>query len=317
MVLYNEHNPDDEAIGSVVKADMRTRPDALIVVGTTLKVPGVKRIVKEMCGIVRARKDGVTVWINNDPPPALKDYEWDLVVQGPCDQVAVHAAMRRWDEPQPQLEPVSDEQLAQVKREQMAEVVITSPMKNRTVDRINGLSTPSASPKMKPATPVLAMTTSVVTGAAKKQTTLAGTKRKGNSKPSAASKKPQAAKKPAPKKKELKKNQKPQASGLKLQFKVAKHSQPIPIKPVGKESALEIAAVLSRPRVEPIDLRDPALQPVSPGDFRNNPSPPLVPRKSYGDLKVNTSSPGWETREERQRVVSPTSKPKGMDNLIS
>ncbi|KAF2667542.1 DHS-like NAD/FAD-binding domain-containing protein, partial [Microthyrium microscopicum] len=69
MVLYNEHNPDDEAIGAVMKADMRTRPDCLIVVGTTLKIPGVKRFIKEVCGIVRSRRDGLTIWINQDPPP--------------------------------------------------------------------------------------------------------------------------------------------------------------------------------------------------------------------------------------------------------
>jgi NAD+-dependent protein deacetylase SIR2 len=101
MVLYNEHNPDDEAIGSVVAADLRTRPDALIVVGTTLKVPGVKRIVKEMCGVVRGRRGGLTVWINMDAPPPGKDYEWDLIVSGECDRVAGHADMPRWDGPRP------------------------------------------------------------------------------------------------------------------------------------------------------------------------------------------------------------------------
>jgi NAD-dependent histone deacetylase SIR2 len=101
MVLYNEYNPDDEAIGRVVAADLRTRPDALIVVGTTLKVPGVKRIVKEMCGVVRGRRDGLTVWINTDAPPLSKDYEWDLIVTGKCDRVAEHADMPRWDGPRP------------------------------------------------------------------------------------------------------------------------------------------------------------------------------------------------------------------------
>ncbi|KAF2761851.1 DHS-like NAD/FAD-binding domain-containing protein, partial [Pseudovirgaria hyperparasitica] len=90
MVLYNEHNPDAEAIGSVTQADLRARPDALIVAGTTLKVPGVRRIAREMCNVVRDRRDGTTIWINNDPEPSGKDLEnlWDLVVKGPCDEVA-------------------------------------------------------------------------------------------------------------------------------------------------------------------------------------------------------------------------------------
>ena len=33
MVLYNEGNPDDEAIGSMVTAELRARPDAASVVG--------------------------------------------------------------------------------------------------------------------------------------------------------------------------------------------------------------------------------------------------------------------------------------------
>ncbi|SMY20699.1 unnamed protein product [Zymoseptoria tritici ST99CH_1A5] len=101
MVLYNEHNPDDEAIGAVTKEDLRKRPDAVIVVGTTLKVPGVRRIVREMCATVRDRRGGVTVWINNDPPPVSKDLEdcWDIIVNGTSDAVARHAAMRQWDDP--------------------------------------------------------------------------------------------------------------------------------------------------------------------------------------------------------------------------
>ena len=90
MVLYNEHNPDDEAIGKVASIDLRTRPDAVIVVGTSLKVPGVRRIAREMCHVVRGRRDGVAIWINNDREPVSKEFEncWDLVVTGTSDKVA-------------------------------------------------------------------------------------------------------------------------------------------------------------------------------------------------------------------------------------
>lgn len=100
MVLYNESNPDDEAIGAVTKDDLRKRPDAIIVVGTTLKIPGVRRIVREMCATVRDRRDGVAIWINNDPEPSGKEFEdcWDIVVRGTCDEVARHAALGRWQD---------------------------------------------------------------------------------------------------------------------------------------------------------------------------------------------------------------------------
>lgn len=100
IVLYNEHNPDEEAIGTVVSADLRTRPDAVIVVGTSMKIPGVRRIVREMCGVVRSRRDGLAVWVNHEPPPVGKEFEdcFDLIVKGACDDVASHADMKRWDE---------------------------------------------------------------------------------------------------------------------------------------------------------------------------------------------------------------------------
>ncbi|XWW92655.1 hypothetical protein V2A60_000580 [Cordyceps javanica] len=97
FVLYNEYNPDEEAIGNVSSADLRTRPDAVIVVGTTLKVPGTRRLVKELCQVTRGRKDGFTAWINLSPEPKgidLKDC-WDMVVQSECDNVARLASLPR------------------------------------------------------------------------------------------------------------------------------------------------------------------------------------------------------------------------------
>lgn len=117
MVLYNEHNPDDVEIGKVSHDDLRKRPDAVIVAGTTLKVPGVRRIVREMCNVVRDRRGGVAIWINNDLPPPMKELEdcFDIVVQGPCDEVASRAAMRKWDDPVEQdiFSEISDEEARQ------------------------------------------------------------------------------------------------------------------------------------------------------------------------------------------------------------
>lgn len=98
IVLYNESNPDEEAIGSVVTSDLRARPDALIVVGTSMRIPGVKRIVKEMSRVVRDRRDGATVWINRDGGPVGKEFGncFDLVVKGDCDEVARKAALKMW-----------------------------------------------------------------------------------------------------------------------------------------------------------------------------------------------------------------------------
>lgn len=103
IVLYNEFNPDAEAIGAVTKADLKSRPDCLIVVGTSLKVPGVRRIVREMCGVVQDYRGGMTVWINEDDPPVGKDFDgaFDIIVRGDCEKVARIAEMPRWDGSEP------------------------------------------------------------------------------------------------------------------------------------------------------------------------------------------------------------------------
>jgi len=97
IVLYNEFHPDADAIGAVAEADIKARPDAIIVVGTSLKVPGVKRIVQEMCKTVRDYRGGVSVWVNEHDPPPAKDYNFDLVVRGDCEEVARLAKMPPWD----------------------------------------------------------------------------------------------------------------------------------------------------------------------------------------------------------------------------
>ena len=136
MVLYNEHNPDDLAIGSVMREDLRRRPDAVIVVGTTVKIPGVKRILKEMSGIVRDRKDGgLAIWINQELPPAtdgIKDC-FDIIVQSPCDEVANRAAMRRWYEPSEQddFSEVSEEDVRKALARKAAVFLPSTPKKQR------------------------------------------------------------------------------------------------------------------------------------------------------------------------------------------
>ncbi|KAH6985317.1 DHS-like NAD/FAD-binding domain-containing protein [Ilyonectria destructans] len=99
FVLYNEYNPDEEAIGNVSGADLKTRPDAAVVVGTTLKVPGTRRLAKEMCNAAHGRRNGLTVWINGDSEPKGADVKdcWDIVVRSECDHVAQIVALPPWD----------------------------------------------------------------------------------------------------------------------------------------------------------------------------------------------------------------------------
>ncbi|KAI9804372.1 MAG: hypothetical protein M1833_007179 [Piccolia ochrophora] len=149
ILLYNEYNPDEDAIGAVTKADLKSRPDAVIVAGTSLKVPGVKRIVKEMCGVVRGRRDGVAIWINNDPEPVGKVFEncWDLIVRGNCDEVARRANMRKWDDTSlDEFHVVEDGELELAKEKGIPEVVVETPRKIKGAKQFQGVWTPIGSP---------------------------------------------------------------------------------------------------------------------------------------------------------------------------
>lgn len=63
VVLYNEAHKDGEGVGNVVQKDLigsskgkgRSGADLLLVVGTSLKVPGTKRMVREFAKAVRSR----------------------------------------------------------------------------------------------------------------------------------------------------------------------------------------------------------------------------------------------------------------------
>ena len=148
IVLYNEHNPDEEAIGAIVTSDLRSRPDAVLVVGTSLKIPGVRRIVREMCGVTRARKNGITIWVNQDPVPVSKDFDscWDIVVKGDCDEVARRAALKEWDEPIDEtVDECTSSDIERVKQEQgPISVVVHSPSKKAVLSE-TGIMTPPIS----------------------------------------------------------------------------------------------------------------------------------------------------------------------------
>ncbi|ORX66350.1 DHS-like NAD/FAD-binding domain-containing protein, partial [Linderina pennispora] len=92
IVLYNECHPQGDVIGALSEFDLRRRPDLLIVIGTSLKIPGVKRMVKEMSRCVqsctmRAKRAGAgkAIFINRDDPPKGWDSVFDFFIAGDSD----------------------------------------------------------------------------------------------------------------------------------------------------------------------------------------------------------------------------------------
>ncbi|KAH6898489.1 DHS-like NAD/FAD-binding domain-containing protein [Thelonectria olida] len=164
VVLYHEYNPDEEAIGNVSSADLKSRPDAVIVVGTTLKVPGTRRLVKELCQVARSRKNGLTAWINVDAEPKGVEFKdcWDIVVRSKCDNVARLAALPPWDCTigDDYLVSQEEERESQERRSKTTfavnlpssptdpEIEMHFSGKPKQVEQVQGIPTPSASPKI-------------------------------------------------------------------------------------------------------------------------------------------------------------------------
>ena len=325
MVLYNEHNPDDEAIGAVMKADLHKRPDALIVVGTSLKVPGVRRIVKEMCGVVRDRRDGVTIWMNHDLPPLVKDFEWDLIVQGPCDEVARRACMRRWDEPE-DVESATEERVNKVEQSTRLSVLIDSPKKNIGFERVQGVITPVASPQVEP----LVFIQQKDVQEQRNSADAIKPKAKPGRKPG-ATKIPKVPKPPKAKGQTTSRKQ----AGIKASMGNQKINQSFTI----SKSAAQVQISKSKQTTEFVfatptsaatgySLEQP-LRPVSPSAARNNASPPFAPPRGKGfitdelevaktrNLSIAITPRRCESPEERRRTISPTGPlPSGMKDLL-
>lgn len=65
IVLYGENHPFSEVITTGLNSDLKTRPDLFIIMGTSLKVHGVKALVKSMAQAVHS-KNGIVILVNKD-----------------------------------------------------------------------------------------------------------------------------------------------------------------------------------------------------------------------------------------------------------
>ncbi|RVD89639.1 uncharacterized protein DFL_000638 [Arthrobotrys flagrans] len=96
IVLYDELHPQGEAIGQITHYDAtRMTPDLLLIFGTSLKVIGLKRIVKAFASKVKTR-GGKVIYINATP---AADSIWgdviDYHIQMDCDAWIKDLKLRR------------------------------------------------------------------------------------------------------------------------------------------------------------------------------------------------------------------------------
>ena len=65
--------------------DLFRKPDLLLIMGTSLKVHGLKRVVREFAKAVHAKKGGLVVFINLTPPSKEWEDVIDIHIQGETD----------------------------------------------------------------------------------------------------------------------------------------------------------------------------------------------------------------------------------------
>lgn len=291
IVLYNEHNPDEEGITSVMNADIRSRPDALIVVGTSMKIPGVRRLVKSLSSVIRSRRNGVTMWINNEAPSG-KEFEdcFDLVVKGDCEEVARLAQLKRWDDDsKPVFDECNSSDVERVKSEQGSlSVVIRTPKKAKAQAQ-TGMLTPSSSYDGDAENTSDANIRNPASKG-RKLTDILMASKKDAPKPSQKA----GVKKPAPRKRTKKE---PAKNAKITNFSKVKVTKAQKVMPEEKSA-----------RLEKDDYK--AMHPVSPGAARNN-SAPLFP-----NLAAKGSSTPCNKQWLQPQTISPESIPNGMNKLL-
>jgi hypothetical protein len=92
VVLYGESHEDAALVGSLTHRDlMGLRPDLLIVAGTSLKVPGTKRLVRELAKVIKPPgKEGSvhTVFLNREWPSPASEWKgvFDVWLRGDCQR---------------------------------------------------------------------------------------------------------------------------------------------------------------------------------------------------------------------------------------
>jgi NAD-dependent histone deacetylase SIR2 len=101
IVSYNQSHPSGEDISSIFQYDVGQKPDMLIVMGTTLSIPDLRKCVETFAEKVHARR-GVVVFINKEALNNFpkQDKVFDYIVLGDVDEWSVDAA-RHWRKERP------------------------------------------------------------------------------------------------------------------------------------------------------------------------------------------------------------------------
>jgi NAD-dependent histone deacetylase SIR2 len=103
IVLYDEPHPLGDDIGTIQTVDLAKKPDMLIIMGTSLKVHGLRKLVKEFARVVHDQKSGSgkVIFVNKTAPASEWDGIIDYHVAGETDSWTVKV-VEDWKKSRPQ-----------------------------------------------------------------------------------------------------------------------------------------------------------------------------------------------------------------------
>lgn len=99
IVLYGESNPADHLLGPLLPFDIASGPEVLLIMGTSLKVHGLKQVIRDFAKAVHSRKDkGRVIFVNRESPAeSIWDGIIDDYVSMDCDDWVQDLRKRRED----------------------------------------------------------------------------------------------------------------------------------------------------------------------------------------------------------------------------
>ncbi|KAK5072958.1 NAD-dependent deacetylase hst3 [Lithohypha guttulata] len=98
IVLYGEDHPHNSLLVPLIAFDQSSNPDLLVIMGTSLKVHGLQKVVRDFAKVVHAQKNGRVVFVNRTRP---SESQWEGVIDDyvamDCDAWIADLKTRRED----------------------------------------------------------------------------------------------------------------------------------------------------------------------------------------------------------------------------
>lgn len=98
IVLYGEDHPQNSLLVPLIAFDQGSNPDLLIIMGTSLKVHGLQKVVRDFAKVVHNQKNGRVIFVNRTRP---SESQWEGIIDDyvamDCDEWIADLRTKRED----------------------------------------------------------------------------------------------------------------------------------------------------------------------------------------------------------------------------